>query len=542
MSRYRYEHPVLGALDGVVVGNGTVVQFRAIKFASVPARYRQAVLLRKVESSRDFTSYGPVCPQLYDAPFKDGKGFGGSLPPLVNEFDEFECLNLTITIPKFVLDQPDSKKLPIMTWIHGGALKTGGGANYGLEDAGNLVALSIENGQPVIVIALQYRLGSFGFIASQEIVEESRVNNEPPGNFGLHDILRGFDWIHEFSAGFGGDTDNITAIGQSAGAIVISYLIIADGYKRPPFRRAILCSGTASLFGLHSIDEEQAAFDKLVNQSLPHGFGYHKLARLRQVSADKLLEVQIPIPLRRPIVDGVLFHQVFHLQDVIERTSRTEWLDAVIVGDCKEESALFTLAYDNVWSKFPNLVGWLKERYDSVIGQKPIDVWSKVLKHYGLRPGSSGPEAKAGTLQIMGAILFHAPAYAFARWKPAVAQARDVPIYLYHFDKRNPFPNYPGMSGKSHHFLDCVYLFQNVIDRAVAITSNDDEQSKNFERQVAKNFASKFIAFASAVEPWDRHKVGVIGDTIDGQWIVLDDREDEIVNKRDLDGWKLILS
>ncbi|KAK9351549.1 hypothetical protein V1505DRAFT_180417 [Lipomyces doorenjongii] len=93
-----------------------------------------------------------VCPQMCDPPYLKGESYGGLLSPTTYIFDEFACLNLTITLPTSLLQSPDEnqKNLPIIVWIHGGGLETGGGGNCGLEDCANFVEHSITIGKPII--------------------------------------------------------------------------------------------------------------------------------------------------------------------------------------------------------------------------------------------------------------------------------------------------------------------------------------------------------------------------------------------------------
>src|SRR5262249_45578802 len=124
--------------------------------------------------------------------------------------------------------------LPVMIWIHGGGLVTGAGSSY---DPTRLVA------KGVIVVTINYRLGYLGFFAQTAIDAEEALK----GNYGLMDQQFAFDWIRRNIAAFGGDPNQITIFGQSAGGqSVLAHLVspLATG----TFQRAIVESGAYRQF------------------------------------------------------------------------------------------------------------------------------------------------------------------------------------------------------------------------------------------------------------------------------------------------------
>jgi carboxylesterase type B len=117
-------HESLGTITGRRV-RSNVLQFRSIPFATIPGRFRQSVLVTDLGSERDFTEYGYACPAR-----KQSNDFnGGPLPgdtPL--KYDEFKCLNLTISTPLSSMgDQGVKKKLPVLMYCHGGGFVEGAG-------------------------------------------------------------------------------------------------------------------------------------------------------------------------------------------------------------------------------------------------------------------------------------------------------------------------------------------------------------------------------------------------------------------------------
>ncbi|MBU9767075.1 carboxylesterase family protein [Mycobacterium sp. TNTM28] len=166
---------------------------------------------------RDATQPGAACPQR---PSRLSFVTGPILDGLATSED---CLLVTVTAPV------NAHKLPVMVWFHGGAYVSGSGESP-KYDAGLLA----REGD-VVVVNVSYRLGIFGFLTP--------VGEE---NLGLRDQLLALNWVSDNIAAFGGDPDNVTAFGQSAGADSVLKLMLCDA-SAGLFHRAILQSGPLEL-------------------------------------------------------------------------------------------------------------------------------------------------------------------------------------------------------------------------------------------------------------------------------------------------------
>jgi len=185
--------------------------------------------------------------------------------PRVKE-SEFDCLNLSITVPRASLDQ-HTPKVPVLVFIHGGAFVGGSltvrvGARE-IYDGYGLVRSSISAGLPIITVTINYRLGPLGFLASKELAAFNSSYNEPVGNYGLHDQRQALLWIKTFMGGFGGDADNVTIYGTSAGGASCHYLSI---FPERNFKRAIISSATLFGIGAMPVEHRQSTFDDFKNQ------------------------------------------------------------------------------------------------------------------------------------------------------------------------------------------------------------------------------------------------------------------------------------
>jgi len=141
--------------------SSAIVQFRSIPYASIPTRFAQSHLLTSLPATvhplsthprppRTFTTYGAACPSIP----QPREPYGGSLPgePAAHLYDEWSCLNLTIAVPKAVLEQPEGKKVPVMVYVHGGGAREGAGHVDGMHHNARLCALSVHDGMELIVV------------------------------------------------------------------------------------------------------------------------------------------------------------------------------------------------------------------------------------------------------------------------------------------------------------------------------------------------------------------------------------------------------
>ncbi|XP_065209767.1 esterase FE4 isoform X2 [Planococcus citri] len=184
-----------------------------IPYAEPPVnllRFQDAKPHKGWEGVLEATKYGEACPQK--TPYVNPLPFG----------DE-DCLYINVHVPQ----SEDDKPKPVMVYIHGGGFLCGSGDFYGPD-------FLME--YDVIVVTFNYRLHVFGFL--------NLGLPECPGNMGLKDQVLAFKWVRENISAFGGDPGSITAVGESAGAACVHYLMLSPMGKGL-FNRAILQSGSA---------------------------------------------------------------------------------------------------------------------------------------------------------------------------------------------------------------------------------------------------------------------------------------------------------
>lgn len=216
--------PTVRTENGVVRGvtEGEISSFKGIPYAAPPVgeyRWRPPQPLASWDDVRDATEYGDNCAQT---------GWGAA-PGTIADGSE-DCLFLNIWRPE---GTEEGANLPVMVWIHGGAFVSGSGA--GATISGEEFAK-----QGVILMTSNYRLGRLGHFAFPALSEEHP--EEPKGSYAYMDQIAALEWMQENIAAFGGDPDNVTIFGFSAGGVSVHSLMTIPA-ARGLFQKAISESG-----------------------------------------------------------------------------------------------------------------------------------------------------------------------------------------------------------------------------------------------------------------------------------------------------------
>ncbi len=222
------------------------------------------------------------------------------------EKSQEDCLYLNVIAPVW----PAGRPLPVMLWLHGGA-NVGGSGGGSLYNDGTLA------NHGVIVVTINYRLGIFGFFAHPELTRESP--HHASGNYGLMDQILALHWVRDNIAHFGGDPENITIFGQSAGSMDASALMTSP-LARGLFHKAIAESGAAVSFGPPPLNRAEQLGDQFASSfAIPSG--QNPMAYLRGLPAQELIAKAAdahPSPIT-PTVDGYVLKrtpsQVFKVGD-----------------------------------------------------------------------------------------------------------------------------------------------------------------------------------------------------------------------------------
>lgn len=206
----------LGVVEGSLSASGTMKQFLGIPYAAPPVgalRWKAPQAPAAWTGTRSAKTFGPHCPQRDTSPMSAYGAAGG----------QEDCLYLNVFTPT----SPGPH--PVLVWIHGGAFQYG-------QSNGYLPARLTAQG--VTVVTVNYRLGALGFLAHPALADEAGR----AGNYGVMDQTQALRWVKANIAAFGGDPDQVTIAGQSAGAASV-LTQLNTSHAAGLFHKAILQSG-----------------------------------------------------------------------------------------------------------------------------------------------------------------------------------------------------------------------------------------------------------------------------------------------------------
>lgn len=340
-----------------VVGKSAsnVETFNGIPFAQPPVgqlRLKPPQPLNASVGKVDGTGIAKACPQFFFSVDDSNlpSGVLGTIldTPLFQTVTNAgeDCLTINVQRPA---GTTSSSKLPVLFWIFGGGFELGSTQMY---DGTSIIAESVSQGKPIIFVAVNYRVGGFGFLPGKEILKDGSAN------LGLLDQRLGLQWVADNIAAFGGDPTKVTIWGESAGSIsVLDQMVLYGGdntYKgKPLFRGGIMNSG--SIVPADPVDgtKGQAIYNKVVSAA-----GCSKatdtLACLRSVDYTTFLNAANSVP-------GILSYNTVSLSylprpdgtalpaspDVLVTSGKYAKVP-FIVGDQEDEGTLFGLFTSNL--------------------------------------------------------------------------------------------------------------------------------------------------------------------------------------------------
>ncbi|HWA88199.1 MAG TPA: carboxylesterase family protein [Opitutus sp.] len=445
-----------GTIEGVVSADGKVRTFKGIPYAAPPVgplRWKPPQPVTPWTGVRPALDYGPRAMQ---GRIFDDMVFHDTGP-------SEDCLYLNVWLPE---DQPHAK-LPVMVWIHGGGF-VAGASSEPRQDGGNLCKLG------VIVVSMNYRMGIFGFMAHPELTQES--GHHASGNYGLMDIIASLHWVHDNIAAFGGDPDNVTIFGESAGSWAVSALMAAPP-ARGLFQRAIGESG-GFVADPGQSEETRADAEQFAVDFTKSAFGTSSLAALRALPAQKLLDATLkkPRPHFSAIVDGY----------VLPADGRS------IFGTGQQ-------------AHVPLLAGWNRDEgnYHSFFGDDDPTLVTYALhavQHFGDRAArflkayaaTTDAEAKRAAADWAGDDFI---AFGTWKWIDLCRLTGGQPVYRYHFEQTLPLAaDAPaGAERIAPHASDIEFIFRTLPSRHLPWGPD--------ERVVSEMMAKYWTNFAKAGNP-----------------------------------------
>ncbi len=393
-------------------------------------------------------------PSCLQAPYPEG---GFYAQPL-GEVSE-DCLYLNLWTRAAASD-----RLPVMVWIHGGALTRGSGS-LPLYDGSALAR------KGVVVVTVNYRLGPFGFLAHPALSAES--DEGVSGNYGVLDQILALQWVRDNIANFGGDPDRVTIFGESAGSWSVNVLQ-ASPLARGLFHRAIGQSGGAfdGLPELRSTNEDSAegagtAFARRLGIE-----GGDAASRLRELDAETILrEASVRGAFAtRPNVDGwVLPRQVAEIFRLGEQADVP-----VLVGSNRDEAT----------SLMGRMLPSTRAAVEFLVESQFPDVADEFFEVY---PVAADADARRAFIDAFSDRVF---AWHMKTWA-ALSETVSAPAYLYFFTHAPPHPE-KDVYG-AYHAAEIAYVFDNLDKLDFNYTAAD--------HRLAEAMSGYWVAFASTGDP-----------------------------------------
>ena len=389
--------PTVKTANGILQGTqlSGIAMFRGIPFAQPPVgelRWKEPQPVKNWEGTlrADHFSARPMQLPIYsDMKFRS---------PGISE----DCLYLNIWTPA----KNGNEQLPVLVFFYGGGMKAGDASEYRYD--GESMAR-----KGIVAVTVNYRLGVFGFLAHPELSQESAFHGS--GNYGLMDQTEALKWLHKNVAAFGGNPDNITIAGESAGSSSVCAQIVSP-LARNLFAGAIGESGSIlkinEVVPLKEAEKIGLAFSKTVSAN--------SLKELRAMSAEQLLNATAkPAPDNFPLdIDGYFFPES---PVTLYKTGRVAKVP-VVIGWNSEESN---------WKSILGDAEPTKENYTNAVKKLYPTNTDEILKLYAVNNDSD--------VIVVATSLASDRTNAFGSWRWVDLHTKtNSPVYRYFFTKARP--------------------------------------------------------------------------------------------------------
>ncbi|KAK7994249.1 hypothetical protein PG991_015837 [Apiospora marii] len=465
-----------GSYYGVLNPTYNQDNFLGIPYAQPPTgdlRFRAPQPLNESwDGLRNATEYSPQC-----------FGYGSDTWALGNYVSE-DCLTINVVRPHGVGKGNNSAKLPVALWIHGGGLTNGGSSDprYNLS---RIVDQSVRMGRPMIAASMNYRLHAWGFLFSDE------VRAAGAGNLGFRDQHLAIRWVRDNIAAFGGDPQQVTIWGESAGArSVAAQLFAFGGRDEGLYRAAIMQSGTGYETDFGEVDTGaltwQQYYDTLVSKT-DCGAAADTLQCLREVPA-------------------------WDLSNILNSTASPTFSSPTVDGDFIR-GPRWQMVRDGKFVHVPVIIG---TNFDegTAFGTKGVNTTAQWEAY--LRSGGAGN----ATVAELSALYPDDPSLAGygTMWKRVAAFAGDrgyqaprrawaaawaaagLPAYTYGFNVLST--GIPPISGSTH-FQEVAYVFDNTAglgyDTPVAVDPFGGKPEAYF--RLADLMSRMWVSFVTTLDP-----------------------------------------
>ena len=448
-----------GLVRGVPGNTPQYTVFKGIPYAAPPVgelRWKEPQSVEPWEGIRDASKFSKIAPQrrqpagtLYDREFFQ-----------YQEPMSEDCLYLNIWTPAVAGDE----KLPVLFWVHGGALMGG----YGFEPEFDGEAFCREG---VILVTINYRLGVFGFFTHPELSKESV--HHVSGNYGHLDQVAALKWVKRNIANFGGDPENITIFGQSAGSASVQDLLVSPLSQEDIAGIIIMSSASVAKSGFGRMSQKLADSEKMGEQYMQE-LGCSSIDEMRKLPFH-VLDAAL----------GAWFPPKYHFSTVIDGYFLTESPgEAYAKGNFPNIPLMVgnTMGEGGAHDIMPTVEQW-ETRQREILGK----YGEEYLKL-----------AKVETVEdmIRAAKKTHSGMVGDRVLCDLVLKAGHTPAYLYNFDH-----DLPGNEDGSFHSSELWYVFGTIQRCWRPMTGVDYDLSKAMGKYWA-SFAKRKDPNTEGLPPW----------------------------------------
>ncbi|MBE0651358.1 MAG: carboxylesterase family protein [Bacteroidales bacterium] len=465
-----------GKISGIYNPKTHVYAFKGIPYAKPPVgdlRWRASQPVTPWKGIRKCTMFGASAIQPAPGPFSMWTSeFIAPASPLSEN-----CLYLNV----WTAAQSNKEKRPVIVFIHGGAFRGGSGS----VPLYNGTAMA-EKG--VVFVTINYRLGIFGFFALPELTAESKHHSS--GNYGFLDQIAALKWVKKNIAAFGGDPNNVTIAGQSAGAWSVCTLV-ASPLAKGLFEKAIAESGALILPTSFIGQPISLADAEKAGEKVAKSFGVSSIAALREIPAEKLLHANMA---PHPVIDGYVIPE-----DLFDIFSKGRQNDVPLILGWNEDEM-------NRLGALPDYKTYM-QNVKSVYGKST----KAFLKYF---PAHNDSTAHASELEYKPLLDFGVQMF---EWMNLQDKTGKSDVYFYHFTRDVPFGKGQNNYG-AFHSGELGYAYHNLDASKVRPWTASDYQLENVMSSYWVNFSKTGNPNDQGLPEWmpckpDAYKTMILGKT-----------------------------
>jgi para-nitrobenzyl esterase len=448
-----FEQPIKvdgGLISGSLNPTSSVYSFKGIPFAQPPVgelRWKSPKPVQPWEGIKECVTFGPSPFQNPPASFM----FWPLEYQIPSEPIGEDCLYLNVWTKAETIED----KRPVLVYIYGGGFSSGG-SGCAIYDGDAMAS------KDIVFVSINYRVGTFGFFAHPELSEESEFGTS--GNYALLDMISALHWVKNNIAAFGGDPDNVTIAGQSAGAFAVN-LLVASPYGKGLFHRAIAESG-GSIYSNPNRPQTALKRAEELGVEFASQIGCSSLEELRNKSAQEIHDAGGN--LRRPIIDGSIIPE-----------------------------SVYNIFKQGRQNDVPLLAGWNKD--DVVIMDvQPADSFRNQMANnfkdlstsfFEAYPCSTEEETKQSQLDYNRDVIFGSQVYSWAKIQTETGEA---PAFVYNFHRELPAYSDETDFG-AFHSGEIVYAYNNL--------HTSDRPWREIDHKIADLLSDYWVNFTKNGDP-----------------------------------------